>query len=145
MRIRKAVGAVVFQNNEYLLVHKVKNHNNSEDIIGHWDFPKGGVEQLDKDLETAILRELREETGSSNYRIISRFNKKIYFTFPTSHKYDSQETVMFYVEYLGSKEELKPQDNEIDEVKFFCKDDLMRILYHKETQEFLNKSFNEIV
>ncbi len=49
------------------------------------------------------------------------------------------------MEYLGNRGELKLQDEEIDEVKFFCKEDLMRILYHEETHEFLNKAFNEIV
>jgi putative (di)nucleoside polyphosphate hydrolase len=144
MKIRKAVGAVVFQKNEYLLIHKVKNSNNNEDIIGHWDFPKGGVEELDKDLESAILRELKEETGATNYRIINRFETKICFSFPKAHEYDRQETVMFYVEYLGNREELKPEDKEIDIVRFFDKDELMGVLCHEETHKFLNEVFNKI-
>ncbi len=144
MKIRKAVGAVVFQNNEYLLIHKVRSSNNNEYIVGHWDFPKGGVEELDGDLESAVLRELKEETGSANYRIINRFEVKICFSFPKVHKYDSQETVMFYVEYLGNREELKPQDEEIDIVKFVSKDELMEVLCHEETHKFLSEVFDKI-
>jgi putative (di)nucleoside polyphosphate hydrolase len=144
MKIRQAVGAVVFQNDEFLLVHKVKSINSNTDIIGHWDFSKGGVKESDKDLETALLRELKEETGSDNYRIISRFDKKICFTFPEGHKYDRQETVMFYVEYLGDRSELRPQDEEIDEIRFFSKDELMRAINHEETCSFLKEVFNKI-
>ncbi|GKU25129.1 NUDIX hydrolase [Clostridium folliculivorans] len=137
MKIRQAVGAVVFQKNEYLLVHKIKNIDSETDIIGHWDFPKGGVEKSDKDIENAILRELREETGSDNYRIIKRFDNEICFTFPKGYKYDMQETVMFYVEYQGDREDLASQDEEIDDVKFFSKDVLMKTLFLEETREFL--------
>lgn len=143
MKIRQAVGAVVFQNDEYLLVHKVKSISSNTDIIGHWDFSKGGVEESDKDLEMAVLRELKEETGSNKYRIISRFNEKICFTFPKGHKYDRQETVMFYVEYLGDREDLKSQDEEIDEIKFFGKHDLMETLCLEETREFLREVFSK--
>lgn len=58
MKIRQAVDAVVFQNNQYLLIHKVKSINSKNDITGHWDFSKGGMEKSYKDLETALLREL---------------------------------------------------------------------------------------
>lgn len=141
MKTRQAVGAVVFQNEEYLLVHKVKSINSNTDTIGHWDFPKGGTKESDKDLETAVLRELKEETGSDNYRIISRFDRKICFSFPKGHKYDRQETIMFHVEYLGDRGDLRPQDEEIDGVKFVSKSDLMRILCLKETREFLGEIF----
>lgn len=141
MRIRHAVGAIVYQNDEYLLVHKVKDINSKTNSIGHWDFSKGGIEESDKDLETAVLRELKEETGSERYKITRRFDKKICFTFPQGHKYDRQETIMFYVEYLGDREDLKPQDEEIDEVKFFGMHDLMEILCLEETREFLCELF----
>lgn len=139
MKIRKAVGAVVFQDNEYLLVHKVKSIDTKSNITGQWDFPKGGVYELDENLEAAILRELREETGSNNYNIISRFDKKICFTFPEGHRYDKQETVMFYIEYLGNRRELKSKDEEVDKVKFFSKDEVMNILKLEETQKFLSE------
>lgn len=142
MKIRQAVGSVVFQNNEYLLVHKVKSINGNADIIGHWDFSKGGVEESDKDLESAVLRELKEETGSDKFRIISRFDKQICFTFPKGHKYDRQETVMFYIEYFGDREDLKPQDNEIDDIRFFNRHDLMGIINLEETREFLHEIIN---
>lgn len=138
-KIRKAVGAVVFQNDEYLLVHKVKSINTKANLVGHWDFPKGGVQESDEGLENAMLRELKEETGSDNYKIIKKFHEKISFAFPKTHKYDKQETIMFYVEYMGDREELKPQDEEIDEVKFFSRDEVKKVLSLEETCKFINE------
>ena len=144
MKIRKAVGAVVVQNNQYLLIHKVRNSDSNVSISGYWDFSKGGVEEADEHLEAAVMRELKEETGSANYKIINRFDRKICFSFPKSYKYEKQETTMFYVEYYGNTEELKPQDEEIDEVKFFSKEQLMRIIYLDETKDFLREVFHRI-
>ncbi|QAA30528.1 NUDIX hydrolase [Clostridium manihotivorum] len=144
MKIRKAVGAVIVQDNEYLLIHKARNSDSNKVINGYWDFPKGGVEASDKDLEAAIMRELKEETGSANYKIINRFDRKICFSFPKSYKYEKQETTMFYVEYYGNREDLEPQDEEIDEVKFFSKEQLMSSISLYETQKFLSEVFDQI-
>ncbi|MEF8873345.1 MAG: NUDIX domain-containing protein [Candidatus Thermoplasmatota archaeon] len=51
-----SAGIVVFRDEsprKYLLLHYP---------AGHWDFPKGHIEEGEKELETA-LRELEEETG----------------------------------------------------------------------------------
>lgn len=141
-KTRQAVGAVVFKDNKYLLVHKVKivdGKNGMEDINGTWDFVKGGVQQKDMDFQTAVLRELKEETGSENYRIASLFDDKICFEFLSRGIYDGQETTMFYVEYIGNKLELNPQEDEIDQVKFCYKDEVIKLVGFHETLNFLNK------
>ena len=89
MKIRKAVGAIIKTGNKFILVHKVKimnSKNGPEDIPGRWDFPKGGVKSSDMNLNKAILRELKEETGSDQYKIIKEFNEKISFQFPQISK-----------------------------------------------------------
>lgn len=144
MNVRKAVGAVVFQNDEYLLVHKVKSIVSNIHIEGQWDFPKGGIQETDRDLKTSILRELKEETGSTNYKIIKQFTRQISFSFPKTHKYDKQETIMFYVEYLGDKSDLKPLDDEVGEIKFFSKCELLNVIKLEETCEFLKEGFLEV-
>lgn len=75
--IRQAVGAIVFQHNELLLIHKVKISDIKGEYTlskGEWDFPKGGVKHTDNDLESAMLRELEEETGSKKFKVISQFS-----------------------------------------------------------------------
>lgn len=89
LKIRKAVGAIIKTGNKFILVHKVKimnSKNGPEDIPGRWDFPKGGVKSSDMNLNKAILRELKEETGSDQYKIIKEFNEKISFQFPQISK-----------------------------------------------------------
>lgn len=144
--IRKAVGAIVFQGDCFLLVHKVKINAGStkEDIIGEWDVVKGGVENSDKDLQSAVLRELLEETSSSDFKIIKQLPEKICFDFPeeTSRKigYKRQETTMFLVEFFGDRELLKPNDNEIDKIKMVNKEEVLEKLSHIDTIEYFSKN-----
>lgn len=141
--IRKAVGALVLQKNEVLLVHKVKmmeSKTGPEQIIGEWDFPKGGVKSSDLNVKEAILRELKEETGSSAYNIIKEYDQKICFTFsPLVQRkigYKDQETTMFLVEYTGDRFDLHPQDEEISQVVFFPKSNVLDTLYHEDSKRF---------
>jgi putative (di)nucleoside polyphosphate hydrolase len=147
LKIRKAVGAIVKQNNSFLLVHKVKmmnSLNGPEKIKPRWDFPKGGVKESDLDLKEAILRELKEETGSENYKIIKQFNEKIIFEFPEEIKkklgFDSQEVTMFLIEFLGNQKILKSQDDEIDEVRFVSKNELNNMLSFQDSIDFFNRN-----
>ena len=47
---------------------------------GHWDFPKGNIEKGESDLET-VRREVKEETGISNIRILEGFKKIIEYNY----------------------------------------------------------------
>ncbi|GAB6437444.1 MULTISPECIES: NUDIX hydrolase [Bacillus] len=150
--IRQAVGAIILQHNEFLLVHKVKisdiegEYNLSK---GEWDFPKGGVKQTDDNLKSALLRELEEETGSKKFKVMKQFEDKICFEFPEELKvkigYEKQETTMFYVEYIGDRTDLYPKDNEINQVQFFKIQDVLKVLSHDDTKEFFEGVFQKNV
>ena len=147
LKIRKAVGAIVKQKDLFLLIHKVKmmnSLNGPEKIKPRWDFPKGGVKQSDLNLEQAILRELKEETGSDNYKIVKQFNEKIVFDFPDKIKdklgFHSQEVTMFLVEFLGDKKLLKSQDDEIDNINFFSKDEVNNMISFQDSKDFFNRN-----
>ncbi|MCH1626434.1 NUDIX domain-containing protein [Ferdinandcohnia quinoae] len=143
--IRKAVGAIVFQNDRFLIVYKGKINtlNGKEMISGEWDFIKGGVEVSDQSEEHSLFRELKEETGSTHYKVIKQFDEKIVFEFPAEIKskigYESQETTMFLVEYFGEIDGLNPLDSEISELQFLNKEEIYRQLTHLETKEFFKK------
>ncbi len=144
--IRKAVGAIVFKEDKFLLVHKVKVNgvNGKENIKGEWDFVKGGIEDFDKDKKAAILRELLEETGSNKYKIIKEYSDKLNFDFDTETakklNYKSQMTTLFLVEYLGNGDDLKSNDEEIDKISFFKTPKLLNILSQDETKNFFIKN-----
>lgn len=146
--IRKAVIAIVFQHNKYLIVNKTKINTNEgkEDILGEWDFVKGGIKEEDNDLRSSILRELKEETGSSEFNIIKQFNDNICFDFPEEIKvkigYEKQEIIMFLIEFFGDSSKLVPLDNEICTMKFLEKEELLKSLTHSETKTFFKKVFS---
>ncbi|MEM4536413.1 MAG: NUDIX domain-containing protein [Nitrososphaerota archaeon] len=67
----RSAGAVVFYLSvgliEYLLLHYE---------AGHWDFPKGAIEEGETELDT-VRREVWEETGLDKIEIIKDFRKEI--------------------------------------------------------------------
>src|SRR6266849_5802594 len=117
------------------VVHKVKvmeTPDGPKNVPGMWDFPKGGVKPGETAQE-AIMREVREETGASRYRIIKQFDEKICFSFDEHYQ---QETTMFLIEYLGDRSELHPMDEEIDHICFFSAPEVYQYLAHQETKDF---------
>ncbi|MCX6708954.1 MAG: NUDIX hydrolase [Candidatus Woesearchaeota archaeon] len=147
--IRKAVAAIVEKEGKFLLVHKVKmmdSKQGPEKIEGEWGFSIGGVKPGEIDFSKALMRELKEETGSDNYRIVRKFEEKMCFTFPPHIQkklgFEKQETTMFLVEYLGDGTDITPQDEEIDKIEFFTKDELIAKLHHDNSREFFKKFVN---
>ncbi|MFW6025816.1 MAG: NUDIX domain-containing protein [Candidatus Woesearchaeota archaeon] len=147
IKIRKAVGAIVKQNDLFLLIHKIKmmnSLNGPEKIKPRWDFPKGGIKKSDLNLEQAILRELKEETGSDNYKIVKKFNEKIVFDFPDEIKeklgFHRQEVTMFLVEFSGDTKLLKSQDDEIDNINFFSRDEVNNMISFQDSKDFFNRN-----
>ena len=129
MEQEKSCGAIVInKNNKILLVH----HN-----AGHWDFPKGHVEEGETEEQTAI-REVKEET---NIDII--INNKYRYT--TS--YSPKENVMKEVVYFLAQnidEDKKPQLEEVSEVKWFTLEEAMNTITYENSKEILNKLKKDI-
>ena len=71
--MEKSCGIVLFYSDEFLVI---QHSTESNDVKGHWDFPKGHVENNETELETAI-RELQEETGIDDFRLIDNFKHSV--------------------------------------------------------------------
>jgi 8-oxo-dGTP pyrophosphatase MutT (NUDIX family) len=75
----KSAGAVVFRDGpngrEYLLLLNA----------GRWDFPKGGVEKGESELQT-VLREVKEETGLKSFAIVPGFRRVIEYFYRRDSK-----------------------------------------------------------
>lgn len=129
MEQEKSCGAIVInKNNKILLVH----HN-----AGHWDFPKGHIENGETEEQTAI-REVKEET---NIDII--INNRYRYT--TS--YSPKENVMKEVVYFLAQnidEDKKPQLEEVSEVKWFTLEEAMNTITYENSKEILNKLKKDI-
>ncbi|WP_026907270.1 NUDIX hydrolase [Paucisalibacillus globulus] len=148
--IRKAVGAIVYQGDKLLIVHKtnINTGKGKQTIEGEWDFVKGGVEEEDQDLQHSILRELQEETGSIEFKIIKVLKEKICFDFPDKISnqigFKSQETTMFLVKFFGDINSLRSIDSEISQIIFLDMDEAAEILTHRDTVNYFIKNYKEI-
>jgi len=67
----RSAGAVVFYLSEGLIEYLLLHYE-----AGHWDFPKGAIEEGETELDT-VRREVWEETGLDKIEIIKDFRKEI--------------------------------------------------------------------
>jgi len=85
----KSAGAIIFREEPfdkaqgkegkryYLLLHYSPSEPGRR---GHWEFSKGHVEQGESEEQT-VKREVKEETGISNLKIISGFEERVKYFF----------------------------------------------------------------
>jgi|SRR3989338_212733 len=96
--MRTMVAAVVFDKRGRFLVLKRKLHWHG------WEFVKGHVEK--ETARQAVLRELREETGIKNVKLIVKLPPEIFYHHENIHGHTSSVQKAFLVEYLGGKMKL---------------------------------------
>jgi len=103
----KSAGAIIFkkEGNQiyYLLLHYTS---------GHWEFPKGHIEEGESETDT-VKREVREETGLKDIRIIDGFKEYIKYFFKNNYDLTNEEKkkapwvfklVVFYLAQTQEKE-----------------------------------------
>jgi len=61
---------------------------------GHFDFPKGHVEEGESEYQTAV-RELVEETGIADIRFVDGFREEIDYTYKKKGKLSNKQVVFF--------------------------------------------------
>jgi bis(5'-nucleosidyl)-tetraphosphatase len=94
-RQERSAGIVIFHPDSprrYLLL----------DYGKHWDFPKGHLEKKETDLQAAI-RELQEETGIADPRIIPGFAHEIRYFFKRGKRVIGKSVIFFLGESPQTK------------------------------------------
>ena len=95
MKQERSAGAIVFRKDkelEYLLLHYE---------AGHWDLPKGHIEANETEQQT-IKREIEEETGIKDVKIVHGFKEKIQYYFKFKNELIRKE-VLFYLAQTETK------------------------------------------
>ena len=121
MKYEKSCGAIVVDDGKVLLV----KHN-----AGHWDFPKGHVEEGETEIETAI-REVKEETN-----IDIKIEKENKYISEYSPKENVMKTVIYFIgEKVGGED--KPQIEEVSDVKWVDVNKAVERITHQRSKEIM--------
>ena len=93
-----SAGAIIFRKegnlNYYLLLHYTS---------GHWEFPKGHIEKGENEIET-VKREIAEETGLKDIKIIDGFKERIKYFFKNNYNLEGEEKKKYVgiINFLGA-------------------------------------------
>jgi bis(5'-nucleosidyl)-tetraphosphatase len=104
MPVEKSAGAVIFRRERdqifYLLLHYPGvSHRAEKD---YWDFPKGHIEKGEK-IEDTVKREVFEETGLKEIKILPGFKETIKYFF----KFEGKNILKFVTFFLAETKEKK--------------------------------------
>ncbi len=128
MKYEKSCGCIVIDNNKVLLV----KHNE-----GHWDFPKGHVENNETEIQTAI-REVKEETN-----IDVEVNEKHRYTIEYSPEEGVWKEVVYFIA-TKKTDIIIPQKSEVEKVEWFLFNKAIEKITFDNSREVLKKVIKEI-
>lgn len=114
-----------------------------QDVKGRWSIPKGHVESGET-LEQTALREIGEETGLHELKIVEKLDK-IHFFYRMNGKLIFMTTFVFMIESLDHTEAVVPENSEgIVAVKWFEAEKAYEILEYKATRVILREAINRL-
>ncbi len=137
-KIEKSAGAIIFRRENgkifYLLLHYPSLTHRSEKSF--WDFPKGHVEKKESEIDT-VKREIFEETGIKEIKILKGFKEKIKYFF----RWQGQTVLKFVTFYLAEtpQKEVKISSEHLD----WCWAEFKKaysLLAHQNSKEILKKA-----
>jgi len=119
---RKCVGIMILNNFNEILVGKRLDHPS-----GFWQMPQGGINE-NENPEEAVWREMMEEIGTNQAKLIKVSNQWINYdipsetlkTLPWGHKYKGQTQKWFAFQFTGEEKDInvKTNDPEFSEWKW---------------------------
>lgn len=122
-------GAIVYRKIKDSYEFLIVKHN-----MGHYSFPKGHLEHLEKDVDAAV-REVKEET---NIDILLDTNFKEVNTY--SKDYKSVKDVTYFIGKAISFD-IKPENKEIEIVNFLSYEMALSVLTYENDKEILKKAY----
>src|SRR3989338_5236004 len=92
MRNEKSAGAVIFRKEGGKIFYLILQYGQ-----GHWDFPKGHIENQETE-QQAARREIEEETGLKEIEFASDFKETIKYFFRQKGELINKTVIFFLVE-----------------------------------------------
>ena len=146
---RSGVGMMILNDTNKILVGRRLDHPS-----GLWQMPQGGIDDHEKP-EEAVWREMMEEIGTNNAKLIKSTNqwykyeipKETLKTLPWGEKYIGQKQKWFAFRFTGKEEDINVNTNnpEFSEWKWILHNSLVdnivpfkRKLYKNVLSEFEN-------
>jgi len=126
----RSAGAVVFREDKerkFLLLHYE---------AGHWDFPKGNIEEGEEE-KKAVMREIEEETGIKDTTFIDGFKEKINYFYKREGNMISKEVIFYLVETKEEKVKISFEHIGFEWVDY---DDALKRLTFKNAKDILKKA-----
>jgi 8-oxo-dGTP pyrophosphatase MutT (NUDIX family) len=108
-----------------------------KDPYGRWTWPKGKIDKGESSFGAA-KREVREETGLKNIQIINRVGQTNYF-YKRKEKLIYKTVYLYLFKFVG-KEALSIQKAEIDDGRWFSKEEALSKVGYKGAKELLKKA-----
>lgn len=136
----QSAGGVVFVRDDHDARILLLKHTS-----GKWMLPKGTIEEGETP-EAVALREVREETGISNVRVMADLGEERYYFFWRSEDTYYDKTVRYFLlEFLGG-EEARPQAEEgFVACEWVSVDEAIARIKYKETREVVRRAKERLV
>ena len=128
--LRLGVGIVLLNSENKIFVGK-----RIDNPVNFWQMPQGGVDK-NENLLNAAFRELREETGVKNVKLIKEIDTWLTYDLPKNllgklwnGKYGGQRQRWFVMRFIGKDEEVnvKTKNAEFKEWKWIAVDQLTNV------------------
>jgi len=133
MKKEKSCGVILFRTDKkinsrlYLVLHYAEHH---------WDYPKGHVEK-DETEEQTFRRELEEETGITEIKLISGYKEKIEYSFTHKGKFIQKEVIFYLAETEDEKVKLSDEHTGFKWLKY---EDALDKVTFKNAKHLLEKA-----
>ena len=131
----RSAGLVVFRMEKEKPIFILLSHR-----TGRWGFPKGNIEKGETEREAAI-RETKEETGLSKFRIVDDYEERIEYFYRRKRARVHKGVVYFLAETEQKEVKLSDEHREYEWSDF---DSAMKHLIFKNEKNVLSKA-NEVI